>query len=86
MGCVAVRADLNKRVLHALADAVADDPGYSFTGVDVRQGWGDIVNVTIYGESIDGTPGPGGRALVQAVETAIDPERRTVRLETARRP
>jgi hypothetical protein len=86
LGFVGVRADLNKRVLHALADAVADDPGYAFTGVDVREGWGDIVFVTIYGESIDGTPGPGGRALVQAVESAIDPERRTVRLETVRRP
>lgn len=80
-----VRADLNKRVLHALADAVADDPGYSFTGIDIREGWGDIVCVTIYGESIDGTPGPGGRALVKAVESAIEPERRTVRLETLRR-
>jgi hypothetical protein len=81
-----VSADMNKRVLHALADAVADDPGYAFTGIDIREGWGDIVFVTIYGESIDGTPGPGGRALVQAVESAVDPERRTVRLETVRRP
>jgi hypothetical protein len=80
-----VSADVNKRVLHALADAVADDPGYSFNGVDLRQGWGDIVVVTIHGESVDGSPGPGGRALVQAVEAAIDPERRTVRLETTRR-
>jgi hypothetical protein len=54
---------------------VADDPGYAFTGIDIREGWGDIVFVTIYGESIDGTPGPGGRALVQAVESAIDPQR-----------
>lgn len=80
-----VRADLSKRVLHALADAVADDPGYAFTGIDIREGWGDTVVVTIYGESIDGTPGPGGRALVPAVEAAIDPDRRTVRLETVRR-
>jgi hypothetical protein len=83
---VGVRADLNKRVLVALADAVADDPDYSFTGIEIRDGWGDIVTVTIYGESSDGTPGPGGRALVQAVEAAIDPERRVVRLETLRRP
>ena len=81
-----VGADLDKRILHALAGAVADDPGYRFSGIDIREGWGDIVFVTIYGESIDGTPGPGGRALVQAVEAAIDPDRRTVRLETARRP
>ena len=86
LGLMGVRADLNKRVLHTLADAVADDPGYAFTGIDIREGWGDIVFVTIYGESIDGTPGPGGRALLQAVESAVDPERRTVRLETVRRP
>ena len=42
--------------------------------------------ITIYGESIDGTPGPGACASVQAVESAIDSERRTVRLETVRRP
>jgi hypothetical protein len=82
---VGVRTDLDQRVLHALADVVADDPGYSFTGVDIRMGWGDVVFVTIYGESVDGSPGPRGRALVQAVESAIDPERRNVRLETARR-
>lgn len=41
-----VRADLNKRVLLAVADAVADDPGYSVTGLDVREGWRDIVLVT----------------------------------------
>ena len=81
-----VGADLNTRVLHALADAVADDHGYTFTGIDVRAGWGDIVFVTICGESADGAPGPCGRALHQAVESAIDPDRRTVRLETLRRP
>lgn len=81
-----VRADLDKRVLVALAEAVVDDPGYSFTGIEIRDGWGDIVTMTIYGESSDGTPGPAGRALVQAVEATIDPERRTVRLETLRRP
>lgn len=81
-----VRADLDKRVLHALADMVADDDAYSFTGVDIRMGWGGVVFVTIYGESVDGSPGPRGRALVHAVESAIDPERRNVRLETARRP
>lgn len=80
-----VRADLKKRVLHALADVVVEDPGYSFTGVEVRQGWGDVVFVTIHGESVDGTPGPGGRSLLQAVDAAIDPDRGTVRLETARR-
>jgi hypothetical protein len=81
-----VRADLNKRVLHALADVVADDATYRFTGIDIREGWGGTVFVTIHGESADGVPGPHGRALVQAVESAIEPERRKVRLETARRP
>jgi hypothetical protein len=80
-----VGADVNKRLLHALADVVADDTGYSFTGIDVRQGWGDILFVTIYGESPDGAPGPRGRALAQAVESAIGPDRRNVRLETVRR-
>jgi hypothetical protein len=27
-----------QRVPHALADAVADDPGYAFTGIDIRDG------------------------------------------------
>lgn len=80
-----VGADTNKRVLHALADVVVDDTGYSFTGVDIQQGWGGVVFVTIYGESSDGVPGSRGRALAHAVESAIAPERHTVRLETVRR-
>jgi hypothetical protein len=80
-----VGADVNKRILHALADNLTDDTDYVFTGIEVRQGWGDIVSVTIHGETDDGVPGAPGRALLQAVETAIGPERHTVKLETARR-
>ena len=57
-----VGADVNKRVLHALADSLADGSGYAFTGVDVRLGWGGVVTVTIFGETDDGVPGsPGPR-------------------------
>jgi hypothetical protein len=80
-----VGADVNKRVLHALADTLADDSGYAFTGVDVRLGWGGVVTVTIFGETDDGVPGSPGRALRQAVESALDGERHAVRLETSRR-
>jgi len=80
-----VGADVHKRILHALGDDLTDDSDYVFTGIEVRQGWGGIVNVTIYGETDDGVPGARGRALLQAVETAIGLERHTVKLETARR-
>jgi hypothetical protein len=77
--------EVNKRILHALADSLTDDAEYAFSGIDVRQGWGGIVSVTIYGETDDGVPGTRGRALLQAVDEAIGPERHTVKLETARR-
>lgn len=80
-----VGADLNKRVLHALADALTDDSDYAFCGVDIRSGWGGVVTVTIYGETDDGVPGSPGRALREAVESALGVERHTVRLETVRR-
>jgi hypothetical protein len=41
--------------------------------------------VTIFGETDDGVPGSPGRALRQAVESALDGERHAVRLETSRR-
>ena len=80
-----VGADVNKRVLHALADTLADGSGYVFTGVDVRLGWGGVVKVTIFGETDDGVPGTSGRALRGAVESALGGQRHTVRLETSRR-
>ncbi|HEY1651672.1 MAG TPA: hypothetical protein VGG09_07295 [Acidimicrobiales bacterium] len=79
-----VGADLNKRILHALADTLTDDTDYGFTGIEVRRGWGGIVTVTIHGEADDGVPGAPGRALLRAVDEAIGSERHTVRLETAR--
>lgn len=81
-----VGADVNKRVLHAVADALTDGSTFDFTGVDVHLGWGGVVTVTIFGETDDGVPGSPGRALRQAVESALDGERHTVRLETSRRP
>ncbi|HWD54744.1 MAG TPA: hypothetical protein VG346_06460 [Acidimicrobiales bacterium] len=80
-----VGAEVNKRILHALAGALTDDIDYAFSGIDVRQGWGGIVSVTIYGETDEGVPGAPGRALLQAVEAAMGTERHIVKLETARR-
>ncbi len=78
-------SEVHKRVLHALADSVTDNDDFAFTGVDIRQGWGGILTVTIHGETDDGVPGAVGRALLESVESAIGPERHQVRLETARR-
>ena len=80
-----VGADVNKRILHALVDALTDDTDYAFTGIDVRYGWGGIISVTILGETKDGVPGAAGRALLQAVEVAIGPERHLVKLNSRRR-
>jgi hypothetical protein len=81
-----VGTEVNKRILHALADALTDGTDYAFAGIDVRQGWGGIVSVTIYGETDEGVPGAPGRALLQAVEAAMGTERHIVKLETSRRP
>jgi hypothetical protein len=80
-----VGAEVNKRILHALADALTDGNDYAFSGIDVRWGWGGIVSVTIYGETDEGVPGAPGRALLQAVEEAMGTERHIVKLETTRR-
>lgn len=80
-----VGTEVHKRVLHALADSLTDGADFVFTGIDIQEGWGGIVTVTIHGETADGVPGARGRALLEAVESAVSPERHHVRLETARR-
>lgn len=74
-----VGAAVTKRIFLAIADAHPDDSDYEISKVEIDHGWGDIINVTIRGGH---DPQNHGRAIREAVERALDPERRSVRLET----
>jgi len=74
-----VGVEVTKRVFLAIADAHPDGSAYEISRVDIRRGWGDIVSVTIHGGR---DPHGHGRAIREAVERALDPERHSVRLET----
>jgi hypothetical protein len=70
---------VTKRIFLAIADAHPDDSEYEISKVEIRHGWGDILHVTIHGDH--DTQGHG-RAIREAVERALDPQRHSVRLET----
>lgn len=74
-----VGVDITRRVFLAIADAHPVGSAYEICRVDIRRGWGGIVNVTIHGGR---DPQGHGRAIREAVERALDPERHSVRLET----
>ena len=74
-----VVAAVTKRVFRAIADAHPGDSDFEISRVEIRHGWGDIVNVTIHGGR---DPQGHGRAVREAVERALDPARHSVRLET----
>ncbi len=75
-----VGAEVTKQVLRALAEAHPASGDYAVRGVEIRRGWGDIVNVTIYA---DEDPHGHGRSLREAVEHSLAPRRLAVRLETS---
>jgi hypothetical protein len=74
-----VGVDVTRRVFMAIAGAHPDGSAYEISRVDVRRGWGDIVNVTIHGGR---DPQGHGRVIREAVERALETERHSVRLET----
>ena len=78
-----VEAKLTKEVLQALADAHPEGGSFVVTKVEIHRGWGDLVNVTIFAGPDQGNAAGLGRALRDAVERALGPERFLVRLEMA---
>jgi hypothetical protein len=74
-----VGVDVTRRVWSAIADAHPDGRAYEISRVEIREGWGDVVYVTISG-GMD--PEGHSRAIREAVERALDPSRHDVRLET----
>ena len=74
-----VGAAVTTRIFRAIADAHPDDSDFEISRVEIRDGWGDIVNVTIHGGH---DPQGHGRPIREAVERALDPDRHSVRLET----
>jgi hypothetical protein len=78
-----VDAKVSKEVLRALADAHPDGGSFVVTKVEIHRGWGDLVNVTIFAGSDHDSMTSLGRAVRDAVEHALGPERFRVRLETS---
>ncbi len=74
-----VGAAVTKRILRAIAEAHPDDSDFEISRIEIRRGWGDIVNVTIHGGH---DPQGHGRPIREAVERALEPQRHSVRLET----
>ena len=74
-----VGVEITRRVFVAIADAHPDGSAYEISRVDIRRGWGNVVNVTIHG---GGDPQGHGRVIREAIERALETERHSVRLET----
>ncbi len=74
-----VGALITKPVLRAIADAHPDGSAYEISRVEIKEGWGSVVYVTIFGGSDPQGHGPEIRG---AVERALSPHRHNVRLET----
>lgn len=73
-------AALSKRVLQAVVDAHPDDGSFAVTRVDIKRGWGNLVNVTIHVGRHDDCAVGHARAVRDAVERALGTERFRVRL------
>ncbi len=78
-----VEAELAKRALQAIADAHPDEGHFAVRQVEIRRGWGNLLNVTIHADARGPAPDRGtlsaeGRAIRKAVEHALGPERSRV--------
>jgi RNA binding exosome subunit len=60
---------MTKRVLSAIAQVLPDDGHNYLTKVDIRRGWGDVLNVQLH-TTMSRTE--GGRALGEKLRDAID--------------
>lgn len=60
---------MTKRVLSAIAEVLPDDGHNYLTKVDIRRGWGDVLNVQLH-TTMPRTE--GGRELGEKLRDAID--------------
>jgi hypothetical protein len=73
--------EMTRRVLSAIAQVLPDDDHHYLTKVDIRRGWGDVLNVRLHTTM---TRTEGGRELGQklrdAVGEALEHERHLVEI------
>jgi len=74
-----VGVGVTKRILRAITDTHPDGSAYEISRVEIKEGWGGVLYVTISGGS---DPDGDGRAIREAVERALGSRRHNVRLET----
>ncbi len=72
---------MTKRVLSAIAQVLPDDGHHYLTKVDVRRGWGDVLNVQLYTTMPRTEDGRGiGEKLRDAIDEALRDERHFVEI------
>ncbi len=59
---------MTKRVLSSIAEVLPDDGHNYLTKVDIRRGWGDVLNVQVHTTM---TRAEGGRVLGEKLRDAV---------------
>ena len=72
---------MTKRVLSAIAQVLPDDGHHYLTKVDIRRGWGDILNVQLHTTMPRTESGREfGQKLREAIDEALRDERHFVEI------
>jgi hypothetical protein len=74
---------LVKRVLRAVADAHPEAGAFAVRRVEIKKGWGDLINVTIQAVQEPGQGNEEARQVRAAVERVLGSERFRVSLEAS---
>ena len=80
-----IQPEVVKRVFQAIAAAHPEEGHFTVHRVDIRRGWGNLLNVTIHADaggtaSDSATLSAAGQAIRKSVEHALGPERSRVSL------
>jgi hypothetical protein len=69
---------VTKRILEAIAEVLPDDGHHHISRLDVRRGWGNILNIRIHATT---TAGEGLKVkLREAIEKAVGDQRHSIEI------